>query len=393
MKKKVIPIVAGVILLIAIVAFCSGSNKIQLVWEPVAFSSNDIDSVELKVYVENSGSMDAYMCPGSNLKDAVFDYVSDLTRNTSTFSLNYINSEIIPYKGDLQSFIKNLTPSSFAKAGGDRSNTDLMKIFSLIMAEQTDSSVTVFVSDCILDIPENAQDFFGHCQVSIKNTFNDALSKFPNLGVQIYKMNSKFSGYWYCGKNSKEFTDIVRPYYIWVMGDAKVLSRLNAEVPVNGIYGGIDSYCAYSPKHNILFDIDKSTYVVNHSGCISVQILADLQESLQSDDIICDCGQYKVTESSISEVSSVNKISVQNSKYSHVITVDISNPKTVKDEVISFSYPYIASWVENSNDDTGQIDENNIDKTTGILPLVKGVAEAYKDHLEYGNIKFSLKNK
>ena len=30
----------------------------------------------LNVYIENSGSMDGYMCDGSQLKDAVFDYVS-----------------------------------------------------------------------------------------------------------------------------------------------------------------------------------------------------------------------------------------------------------------------------------------------------------------------------
>lgn len=45
-----------------------------------------------------------------------------------------------------------------------------------------------------------------------------------------------------------------------------------------------------------------------------------------------------------------------------------------------------------ANDSTGTID-NNIDKTTGILSLVKGVAEAYKSHTKYGTVTFSLKNK
>ena len=64
----------------------------------------------------------------------------------------------------------------------------------------------------------------------------------------------------------------------------------------------------------------------------------------------------------------------------------------MREENISFSYPYLDSWVEAANDSTGTID-NNIDKTTGILSLVKGVAEAYKDHTSYGTVSFNLKNK
>lgn len=41
--------------------------------------------------------MDGYMCDGSQLKDAVYDYISDLNRNTSSTELYYINSKIIPY--------------------------------------------------------------------------------------------------------------------------------------------------------------------------------------------------------------------------------------------------------------------------------------------------------
>jgi hypothetical protein len=49
--------------------------------------------------------------------------------------------------------------------------------------------------------------------------------------------------------------------------------------------------------------------------------------------------------------------------------------------------------VEETNDNTGKDIENNLDKTTGLLYLVKGVAEAYKEHTNYGSIEFKLKNK
>lgn len=71
-KKIIIPIAICAIIIIAAVSTCVGrSSKIKLTWESVPVPMETMDSVELKVYVENSGSMDAYMCAGSNLKDAV----------------------------------------------------------------------------------------------------------------------------------------------------------------------------------------------------------------------------------------------------------------------------------------------------------------------------------
>lgn len=201
-KKLIIPIVLSTIIITAAIMTCiGGGSKIKLKWEAVPVLGDIKDSIELKVYVENSGSMDAYMCAGSNLKDAVFDYVSDLKRLTSSCSLYYINTRVIPFNGDLNTYIKNLTPQSFVSAGGNRANTDLRQIFDTIVKANGKQTVSVFISDCILDVSQNAIDFLGNCQVSIKNIFNKALTTNPNLGVEIIKLDSKFDGYWYCGHN------------------------------------------------------------------------------------------------------------------------------------------------------------------------------------------------
>lgn len=394
MNKKIIaPFVICMLTIIAAVSTCMSGGKIKLDWEKVETNNHTNDSIELKIYVENSGSMDAYMCPGSNLKDAVFDYVSDLKKYAKDCSLYYINSQTIPYKGDLQSFIKDLTPASFSKAGGNRTNTDLRDIFNRILTEQTANTVTVFVSDCILDIPENAIDFFGNCQVSIKSAFNDALSRNPNLGVVIMKLQSKFEGYWYCGKNSEKLSNVNRPYYIWVIGDKEYIADLNKKVPVSDIIGGIKEYCAFSGKSPIAFDIEKNIYVVNRTKKIQVQILIDLSKSLQSELIIKNVGQYKSSNPAQTIITSVEQITTSNSPYSHVIELEISNPETIKNETVTFTYPYLASWVETSNDSTGKNVTENIDKTTGISSLIRGVAEAYKSATEFGSITFNLKNK
>jgi len=393
-KKLLIPIIICTIIVIAVISTCvGGGSKIKLIWDAVLPPGEINDSIELKVYVENSGSMDAYMCAGSNLKDAVFDYVSDLKRLTTSCSLYYINSKVIPYNGELKSYIKDLTPQSFAMAGGDRRNTDLRDIFEKIIRANGKQCVSVFVSDCILDIPENAIDFFGNCQVSIKNTFNEALSANPGLGVEIIKLESKFDGYWYCGHNREYLTDVKRPYYIWVIGDQRYLAEFNKKTPVENIIGGIKEYSAYAAPQKIPFDMNRSTYVTNHSGKINVEVLVNLRGSLQSSDLYKNTAQYKSANPSQVSVVSVSEITDALSPYSHVITLEIDNPETLKLETLTFSYPYLATWVSNSDDTTGANVKNNLDKTTGLMALIKGVAEAYKNSTTYGSVSFELKNK
>ena len=393
-KKFLIPIVICAIIVIAVISTCvGGGSKIKLQWNAVLPPEEINDSIELKVYVENSGSMDAYMCAGSNLKDAVFDYVSDLKRLTTSCSLYYINSKIILYNGELKSYIKDLDPQSFARAGGNRGNTDLRDIIEKIIRANGKQTVSVFVSDCILDIPENAIDFFGNCQVSIKNTFNEALSANPDLGVEIIKLDSKFDGYWYCGHNRELLKDAKRPYYIWIIGSQKYLAEFNKKVPIENIIGGIKEYSAYAAPQKIPFDMNRSTYVTNHSGKINVEILVNLRGSLQSSDLYKNTAQYKSANPSQVTVISVCEITDASSPYSHVITLEIDNPETLKHETLTFSYPYLATWVSNSDDTTGTNVKENLDRTTGLMALIKGVAEAYKNSTTYGSVSFELKNK
>ena len=393
-KKFLIPIVICAIIVIAVISTCvGGGSKIKLQWNAVLPPEEINDSIELKVYVENSGSMDAYMCAGSNLKDAVFDYVSDLKRLTTSCSLYYINSKVILYNGELKSYIKDLTPQSFARAGGNRGNTDLRDIIEKIIRANGKQTVSVFVSDCILDIPENAIDFFGNCQVSIKNTFNEALSANPDLGVEIIKLDSKFDGYWYCGHNRELLKDAKRPYYIWIIGSQKYLAEFNKKVPVENIIGGIKEYSAYAAPQKIPFDMNRSTYVTNHSGKINVEILVNLRGSLQNSDLYKNTAQYKSANPSQVTVISVCEITDASSPYSHVITLEIDNPETLKLETLTFSYPYLATWVSNSDDTTGTNVKENLDRTTGLMALIKGVAEAYKNSTTYGSVSFEFKNK
>lgn len=168
-NKLIITSLIGLAALFGVVAVSCGSKKIEVSSTPVS-SSIPSDNPCVKFFIENSGSMDGYMCDGSQLKDAVYDYVSDLNRNTNTTQLYYINSQIIPYKGNLTSYIKALNPASFHKAGGNTANTDLGSIIASVLETVNDTTVAIFVSDCILDLPaKDAQKFLTNCEIRINN--------------------------------------------------------------------------------------------------------------------------------------------------------------------------------------------------------------------------------
>lgn len=121
-------------------------------------------------------------------------------------------------------------------------------------------------------------------------------------------------------------------------------------------------------------------------------MLVNLRGALQSDKIYKNIAQYKSANPQQVAVISVKDITASNSPYSHVITLEVANPETLKSETVSFSYPYLATWISNSDDTTGQNVKENLDRTTGLMALIKGVAEAYKNSTTYGSISFELKN-
>ena len=76
MKKVIIPATLVVLLLIVYMLIPREHNLI-VKWETVK-KELPVSTPQIKVYIENSGSMDGYMGDGSQLKDAVYSYVSSL---------------------------------------------------------------------------------------------------------------------------------------------------------------------------------------------------------------------------------------------------------------------------------------------------------------------------
>lgn len=384
-------------ILLAAITGCS-HDKIEVSSTPVE-STMPSKNPCLKVFIENSGSMDGYMCDGSQLKDVVYDYISDLNRVSSKTELYYINSKLILYNGNLTNYIKALNPAAFKTAGGNRSNTDLGDLIANVLNEVNDTTVCIFVSDCILDLPaKNAQKFLTNCEIRIKDEVINVQKRVHDLGVEILKLSSDFNGkYFYPNGTVEILKDVKRPYYMWIFGNKNYLSKLNAAVPFSQLAKyNLAGIVAFANQSNVPFDIYNnaltSKIIVPAHGDYHITIQADFRTTLQPVGIIQDKGNYTFNNPTI-VVDGVYPISDSKSKYSHFIKFTIPKGTNIAQDCLTLITPKMPSWVSESNDDTGTNIQENISKTTGIKYLIQGVADAYKDEKVCTTFNFNIKRK
>jgi hypothetical protein len=399
MKKYVVllPITLVFVVFMLLIQGCGGDLEVK--WIPVNYSQ-DLKRPNINVYIENSGSMDGYMCDGSELKDAVYSYVSTLGSYADTVKLNYINSQIVPIDGEVKPFINNLNADSFKTVNGNKTNSDIANMLGQILKGMGKNDVSIFVSDCILDVPQgNAKDYLVNRQIEIRNTLVKKLQGNPNLGVEIFRMESKFNGMYYYYKGKERLNNVKRPYYIWVFGDKYILAQLNKRVPFSEIKHGIKDYFAFSTYEEVAFEITNQFGLV-HNPCVCktsqggkyiVKIQADLSPLLQLDTMIADITRYK-TQNSRVQVVSVEKINDAKDKNTHVITLNIDKSISSCGEYVKYIRPDAPYWLETANNETGDSIMKHITETTGIKNIILGVSDAYRDHVELAGVKFVINN-
>lgn len=353
----------------------------------------------VKVFIENSGSMDGYMCDGSQLKDAVYDYISDINRVSARTEFYYINSLEIPYDGNLTTYIKDLNPVAFKNAGGNRSNTNLGDIFAKVLSEANDTTVCIFVSDCILDLPaKDAQKFLTNCEIRIKDEVINTIKRVPDLGIEILKLSSDFSGkYFYPNGSIEVLNDVKRPYYIWIFGNKNYLAKLNSAVPFSQLSKyDLSGIVAFTNQSAVPFDIYNpgltSKVLVPARGEYHLTLQADFRTTLQPDGIVQDKMNYSFNNSKMI-VEGIYPISDSKSQYSHFIKFTIPKGVNIAQECLTFNAPKLPAWVSESNDETGANIQENLNKTTGIKYLIQGVADAYKNEKVSTTFNFNVKRK
>lgn len=358
----------------------------------------------LNVYVENSGSMDGYVSPDANLSDAVYSYVSRLGEYVDTTRLFYINSATIPYAGPLAGFIGDLTPEAFAAAGGNRSSSDMASMICRVLEATSDSTVTMFVSDCILDLSTSGgvstSSQLNNRRIAISNGVAAALKRVPTLGIVVMKMESPFTGrYFYPDGRTTHLDGAARPYYIWLAGDRYFIARmLKCVPPINIVGNGFRELAGFTTETQVPFKVTNQSMngsvVSSISGRYVVYLSADLGPTLQPSQVITSAECYSTTSPTPGlKIERVGAVTNPESPYDVFLEISIEEKSRIDMERIVFCPPSLPEWVERS-DDSGISDvEGRLDRTVGLGALLQGVSEGFNNGRELTSFKFEIKRR
>lgn len=428
MKNLLISIASGLVMV-----SCGGPPAVPGTSTNTAESKiiENLPTPTIKVYVENSGSMDGYVKGATDFENAVYSYLSDIqlaklgihsdtvVSSKNILELNYINSQILQQQSDVQAFIKALEPYSFKQKGGNRGASDMADILDKIIEQTTNNDISVFISDCIFSPgkqykqKDNADEYLVAQQIAIKNHFAEKMNQNPNFAIIAMRLVSQFNGLYYNKFDDKININDNRPFYIWLMGDTKQLKRLIDTVDLSEIKGtGVQNiYMAFHPNeafpYGILpqrgigkFNPDKSdpkttitnAKVDNKDGNNRFQLAigVDYSHMLLPDEYLMNPNNYTISNKAytIEIVKNLNR----NSFYTHIIKLNLIQPIISKGPIKISLQNVLPSWISTYTDEVGfDINADGaMEKTYGLKYLIGGIYDAYKHH-DYGSITINIK--
>lgn len=351
----------------------------------------------LRVFVENSGSMDGYMCLGAEFKDALKWYVSALEPHFRAVELYYINSSIIPCPGNLKAFIAGLTPESFRQAGGNRANTDIGQLFEAVVGEASDSVVCLFVSDCILDVGGSSANHFFQKQIDVTNAVRNFVGAGDNA-VQVLRLVSRFQGTYYAQDGNTQL-DAQRPYYLWAFGSAGQMVQMNQLSPPSGILHGIAGQALFSKRRQVpcqvlskFGGVAKGVHPTKE-GDFELVVRADFSQLPLPEATLAQLAEGWEGVRTDVQVTAVKPLP-PGSGFTHALTLTVPNKKGLWTVRICPVYTNdVPDWVEAANDDSGTDIANHLNQTTGIKYILAGVAEAYKQETPLASVEFNVEIK
>lgn len=400
-NNKYLPLVIVVIVGIILIPFLIKDDGRYIVSFEEVKPVKQFRPSKIKLYVENSGSMNGYMFDGSELKDAVYSYVSGLSTHSDTTELYFVNSDIYNVKAPLQDVIYAMSPTAFRQSPGNKANTDIADIFDMVLKQIENNSVSVLVTDAILDLPAGSSAFFHTKQTQIKSIFENYLKENPNFAIEIFRMSSRFNGKFFFTGGSVVLTNQPRPYYMFVMGDKQTLSAANGIVAKSQIQHGVEDYYAYSSYTEVPFVV-MNKKKKGHGGEFDVRLQqkavpviakVDLQYTLHDEDFLNELNLYKVAfgDDSI-KIKSIKELPKE-PEYTHAFTITLPENADEGSVNIYFCPPPYPLWLDEANDDLSDASVATTMKTTGIKYIIEGISDAFASTCVNNPAPFTNKDK
>jgi hypothetical protein len=368
----------------------------------------------VNVYIENSGSMDGYIRGGTEFKDAVFGYLSDIKVSdiVDTINLCYVNEiitkqvSVVDANSDiLMSFAQKLNPSNFKNGGGNFSTSDISDVIKSVLSKTTDKSVTILVTDGIFSPgKQRADNYFSIQQSGIKVSMAQHLKKYLTTAVIVYQLQSKFNGTYFNNVDAKIPINENRPFYIWVIGDVEQLCNIRKNIEddklkersagqILNIFTAMNGNQAIrfavkpgsgkfeSSRKNPKTDI-KNLKKDSRAGKVKFAVNVDFSQLLLDESYLTNPANYENSSKYALEIKpSTTK------GYTH--TLFFTSDKVTKETVSIKLKANLPKWIETSNDDSGVSAVKN--KTYGIKYQLGGVYDAFTfTNKYYTEIKINI---
>ena len=396
------------------------------IFVPKALTENSV-ATQVKIFVENSGSMDGYV---RGIKD--FEIVvgkllvlsKDYCIQTSKrgFEIFFVNKYVYPAPEikELNDFAKALEPTQAPYNKGIRGESILNDVLKNIIDSTSNNSISILISDCIYSL-EPTKDTKGSLGYQQNGTMEVFLNKFrqnPNVNFTtcIYKMESEYEGNYFPYdynpklKNSISLsgTQYKRPYYIWVIGEDKLVAEFTSKIRVFELKGFQHSYilsnsvkikppyyCVLKQTNKIgnfkatdrnKKDLQSISDVDFDNGSFQFSIAIDLSNIPVDSSYLTNTGNYIVPEGfTVRSIERINRnklsqrdyVTVEKTRATHFITVSTTNKFSIQNLVLQLSNK-IPSWVEQSTSMNDRNVKEELDRTFGLSYLIKGVSDAYE---------------
>jgi hypothetical protein len=361
-------------------------------------------SSKVKLYLENSGSMDGYIHDGNTrYKKALTQLLwgVDASFNSSNLNVSLINDQIFPktFSGVL-SFINQLDPKIPFWKVGNRSGTNLNVMLETILSEHQNNDVSIFLSDCIYS-GEN----LSLQEENVRGLFNNKKKKLSDLTVVMVALHSDFKGKFYPPNGGVQVINNERPYYAIFIGKKGLVEKLMAEVKPTTLpgYGEMlvltakpsvaSTYTASNLYASGSFSVEHRHELpeieVNGNNPILFTIPATISKGLIPDAYLCDINNYKVEGGPFRVVKVIpyneanakaaNSSAVVSLKFkvpapNYVIHIQSLKPFGDGDLTVSLLYRK-PTWVESYNSDDAA-NSSQSGKTYAIKYLINGLTSA-----------------
>ncbi len=367
----------------------------------------------IRIFMENSGSMDGYVNLNSEFKDALGKIIVKSNNFCKNTNLYFVNNDIYDVqetelKGDVNNFVSQLNAKNMKV--GSTGSSNINKIFSLVLDKTEKDTISILFSDFVYSIKgTDVSSQVANAKNATMGAFMNAIKKDPNFATIILQCSSQFQGKYY-DRNDQPIPYMgIRPYYIFIMGSYEQLKYIDEKLELNNSNTGIPGLTYKYLLSSKTWLLDENTVQALTISYTNSQLIKPEKDGYNIDFFKFDKNDdlwefaYALGIKNLfvdsSYLTDINNYEIEPNDI-QLIKSEFTKDQAAKDEVIQFTSPLvlkfglnqssqtpnlkvrllnrIPSWVAAANiaDDLGAVPSPS--QTFAIGSLIEGVYEAFK---------------